>query len=61
MEKENKDMFDLNLVECPINLANLYAIQKLQVVSFTQTKARKEILKSHIDENELLNLVSRVL
>ena len=33
----------------------------MKVASFTQAKAREEILKSHIVESELLNLTSRIL
>lgn len=58
---EQQEKFDPKLVEGLIDLSTLSPIQKMKFASFSQAKAREELLKSHIDDNEILGLASRVL
>lgn len=58
--EEQQEEFDLELGESPINFS-LSPIQKLKVASFAQMKAKEELLKSHIEESELLSLASNIL
>lgn len=46
------------ITQGPINLYSLSPIQKLKLSSLTQAKAREEIIKSHIEDNELVSLAS---
>lgn len=61
LEKDKQIFDDSVLSQGPINLDSLSPIQKLKLASLAQAKAREEILKFHIEDSELVNLVSGIL
>lgn len=52
---------DPKFIQGPINLDFLSPIQKIQLASFAQAKANKNLLKFHAEDNMLLNLATSVL
>lgn len=60
LEKDKQFFDDLALSHGPINLNTLSSIQKLKLTSLAQAKEREGVLKSHMEDIELLNLASGV-
>lgn len=52
---------DPDFFQGPINLVSLSPIQMVQLASFAHAKAGEDLLKSHTEDNELVNLTSGVL
>lgn len=61
LEKDKKQVFDLDFVQGPINFDSLSPIQKMQLTSFSQANAREYLLKFHIEDIQLLTLTYTVL
>lgn len=52
---------DPQFTQGPINLASLSLIQVLKLATFSQAKDSEDVLKSHIEDSELLTMASGVL
>ena len=53
-------LYKVLLIKGLVSINGLSPLQMMNLVSVTQEKVRKEILKTHIKDNELLNFSSNV-
>lgn len=59
--KEKQIVSDPDFIEDPINLDSLSPIQNLQLASFAQAKASADLMKSHIEDSEMMSMVTTIL
>lgn len=61
LTKEMMEIDELELLQGPFNFDSLSLIQIMKIASFAQAKAKEKLLKSHMEDYELLKIASNVL
>jgi len=61
LTKEMMEFDEPELLQGPFNFDSLSPVQTMKLTSFTQAKAKEKILKSHMEDCELIEIASGVL
>jgi len=61
LERNKQIEEDQDIIQGLINFDTFSLVQKIKLASIAQAKAKEDILKSHMEDSELLGLASRIL